>query len=93
MNSMNNTNSYYGFCGFLSGGIFIFLLSQYKIINLEKRIKELDETNTNLIEHLMLLDSTPCKSSYKKIDKADKADEPNNDYHNYKTHFEDDITE
>jgi hypothetical protein len=66
MNNINNTNSYYGLCGFLSGGILIYLFSQYKISNLEKRIKELEKTNVNLIEYIMLLNSTPCDSSYKK---------------------------
>lgn len=85
---MNNTNSYYGLCGFLSGGILVFLLNQYKISTLEKRIKELEETNVNLIENLMLFDSTPYDSSYKK-----KVDKHNNYYNNYKTQSEDDITE
>jgi len=81
MNSINNTNIYYGLCGFLSGGILIYLFRQYKINNLEKKIKELEETNINLIEHMMFMDSTPCNSSHKKVD------EFNIYYSNYDSHF------
>lgn len=82
---MNNTNgydnSYYGLCGFLSGGILVFLLNYYKISNLEKKIKELEETKINLIEHLMYLDSPSCNSTHRK-----KATNPNNYYSNYEIH-------
>ena len=56
-------NNYYAICGFLSGGILVYLFNNYKINNLEKKIKELEETNMNLIEHLMFLDSTPHNST------------------------------
>lgn len=89
---MNNTNGYAncfcGLCGFLSGGILVFLLNQYKISNLEKKIKELEETKINLIEHMMLLDSTPCNSTYK-----NKANKLNNYYSDYGTHTDEDIIE
>lgn len=89
MNNINGyVNCYCGLCGFISGGILVFLLNQYKTSNLEKKIKELEETNINLIEQLMLLDSTPCDLSYKK-----KAVRPNNYYSDYRTHTDEDITE
>ena len=82
---MNNTNTYYGLCGFLSGGILVFLFNNYKIHNLEKKINELEKINENLVEHLILLDSTPCNSSHKKESK-DK-------FKLFETISEDDITE
>lgn len=59
---MNNTNNCYAIFGFLSGGIFMYFLNSYKINYLEKKIKELEETNIYLLNNMMILDSTRCNT-------------------------------
>lgn len=63
---MNNINYYYTLCGFLSGGLLMFIFTTYKINQLKMKINELEETKTNLLEHLMILDSSPYNLSCKK---------------------------
>lgn len=76
---MDNRNYNFAIYGFLSGGLLVYMFYKYKTLDLEKKIDKLEKINSNLIEHMMYLDSTPCNSSYIK-----NEDTKNIPFENYK---------
>jgi|688.fasta_scaffold797123_2 hypothetical protein len=79
----NSSNNYFLFIsGILVGSSFIYLFNLYDATKLKNDIVRLEETNKNLLEQLMYMDSTPYQSKCKINDYFDNCDDNQNNNHN-----------